>query len=360
MQVINVKQTPSDQIIKAAVKTLKAGGLIIYPTETVYGAGVDATNQTAVNKLLNYKSRREGKPLSIAVTSQEMAQEYAQLNQQALQFYKNFLPGPYTIISQTKNNLAAGVASEFKTVGVRIPNYSFILKLVNKLGKPITATSANASGKKRPYTIQDILDNLSSKQKNLINLVLDAGQLPPNEPSTVIDTTLSTPLTLRGETMQASRQASNEFVSRSEQETQDIAGKFMLKYWNQLKEKGLVIGLNGELGAGKTIFAKGMGRFLKIDQIITSPTYNYIKEYGFNRHGVNGIFYHIDTWKIDSREETAALKIPALTRPKNVLAIEWWTQVKKFMPKIKPDLVVNLKVIDENQRQVQIYEKPNN
>lgn len=360
MQVINLKKTPTNQAIEAAVRVLKAGGLVIYPTETVYGAGSDATNQTAVDKLLNYKSRREGKPLSIAVADQEMAQDYAQLNQQAIQFYKKFLPGPYTIISQAKKKLASGVASEFKTVGVRIPDYALILELVKRLGKPITATSANASGKKRPYTIQDIFDHLSTKQKKLIDLVLDAGQLPPNEPSTVIDTTLSTPLTLRGKLMANKEQTSSQFISRSEQETQDIAGKFMLKYWNRLKEKGLVIGLSGELGAGKTIFAKGIGRFLKIDQIITSPTYTYIKEYEFNRHGASGIFYHIDTWKLDTQEETAALEIPGLIQPKNILAIEWWTQIKKFMPTIKPDLVLNLKVIDENQRQIQIYEKPNN
>jgi L-threonylcarbamoyladenylate synthase len=358
MQVIDLKKTPTTQAIEAAVKVLKAGGLVIYPTETVYGGGVDATHQTAVNKLLAYKSRREGKPLSIAVANQEMAQEYAQLNQQAIQFYKKFLPGPYTIISQAKNKLASGVASEFKTVGIRIPDYPLILKLVKKLGNPITATSANASGKKRPYTIQDIFDHLSAKQKKLIDLVLDAGQLPPNEPSTVIDTTLSTPLTLRGKLMANKEQTSSQFISRSERETQDIAGKFMLKYWNQLKEKGLVVGLSGELGAGKTIFAKGIGRFLKINQIITSPTYNYIKEHDFSRHNVNGTFYHIDTWKLDNQEETSALEIPDLIQPKNIVAIEWWTQVKQFMPSIKPDLVVNLKVIDEKQRQIQIYEKP--
>jgi len=107
-------------------------------------------------------------------------------------------------------------------------------------------------------------------------LVIDAGELPPNEPSTVIDTTLSTPLTVRGNMF--SHKNNLVLISCSDQETIDIAGKFLLKYWDEIKNRGLVIGLNGELGAGKTMFAKGIGQFLKIPQLITSPTYTYIKD----------------------------------------------------------------------------------
>lgn len=355
MKIIKIADHSQATILKTAVKILTVGGLVIYPTETIYGAGVDATNQTAVKKLLAYKSKREGKPLSIAVTDTTMAQQYAQLNPQALNLHQKFLPGPYTIISKAKNNLANDVASEFGTVGIRIPNYKLITELATALNKPITATSANASGKKRPYTIQDIFDNLSTKQKNLIDLVIDAGKLPFNEPSTVIDTTLSTPLTVRGKMF--GRKNSLTLTSHSDQETINIAGKFLLKYWEIIKSQGLVVGLSGELGAGKTVFAKGIGRFLKIQQLITSPTYTYIKEYNYNRHHVTGTFHHIDTWKIDQPENAKLLEIKKLIKPKNIIAIEWWTQIEKFLPEIKPQLIVDIQILSNNQRQLTFIEK---
>lgn len=361
MKIVKLNPTTTGKALELALNQLRAGGLVIYPSDTVYGAGVDALNQKAVDKLLTYKSRREGKPLSIAVADKKMAEKYASLNQQALQLYDKFLPGPYTIISKTKNeqdgeSLALGAASEFQTIGIRIPQQPLILELVKKLGRPITATSANASGKKRPYTIQDVLNNLSNKQKNLIDLILDAGQLPHNEPSTVIDTTLSTPLTVRGAAPKDYQEAGLSLISRTDEETKAIAGKLMLKYWDELKKQGLVIGLNGELGAGKTTFAKGIGRFLQIDQIITSPTYTYIKEYEFNRHQVKGVLYHIDTWKVDTQAGVKTLNIPQLVKPGRVLAIEWWSQIKDILPEIKPDLIINLKILQNNNRRIQVYE----
>jgi len=76
MQILKISDTPIEKIFEKTLEVLKKGGLVIYPTETVYGVGVDVTNPHAVEKLLAYKSRREGKPLSIAVNNQEMAQKY--------------------------------------------------------------------------------------------------------------------------------------------------------------------------------------------------------------------------------------------------------------------------------------------
>ncbi len=341
MQILKLKQNSQSQIIKQASQVLQQGGLVIYPTETVYGAGVDATQQKAVNKLLAYKSRREGKPLSIAVSNQIMAQNYVQLNKQAQTIYQQFLPGPVTVISQNKGQVAKGVASEFNTLGIRIPDYPLILNLVKALNKPITSTSANASGKKRPYTIQDILDNLSQKQKLLIDLIIDAGKLPKREPSTVIDTTLSTPLTVRSGKLES--QLTNKkptanltLTSHNELETQQIAGKLILKNWNQLKKQGLIIALNGPLGAGKTVFAKGAAKFLQIKQLITSPTYTYLKEYPFIRHQTQGMLYHLDAWRLDSQLEFDQLKIKELIKPNNLVLIEWWDQVASYF---KPEFL---------------------
>src|SRR5664280_1336967 len=102
--------------IQKAVDVLKNGGLVIYPTETLYGIGADATNPEAIKKLTEYKNRPFGKPYSIAVTSQRMAGEYVDLNQTAKNLYKEFLPGPLTVISKGKHKVAPGVESEDGTL----------------------------------------------------------------------------------------------------------------------------------------------------------------------------------------------------------------------------------------------------
>lgn len=325
MRILKTNEHTIDAIIEAAQKTLAAGGLVIFPTETTYGAGVDATQQSAVDKLLAYKSRREGKPLSIAVTDQTMAEQYVEVNDSAKRIYQRFLPGPVTVVSKSKNVVAHGVASEYGTLGIRIPAYPLVIDLVRALGKPVTATSANGSGEKRPYTVQDILDGLSAKQKSLIDLVIDAGQLPRNPPSTVIDTTLDTPVIFRqGDvTVEGTSVELTTFPSAGEEQTQDIAQRMMLKYWNSIKETGIVIALHGSLGVGKTVFVKGMAKFLGIQETLTSPTYIYLLQYDYNRHGQQGHLHHCDLWRIDQPEMLEQLQISSLFGPHQIIAVEW-------------------------------------
>lgn len=354
------------EIVNQAISVLKAGGTVIYPTETVYGIGVIATNPTAVAKVLAYKTRREGKPLSIAVTDRIMAEKFVTLNDQALDLFERFLPGPVTVVAKDLGRVAPGVASEFGTLGIRISSHPLVKALVAKLDQPITATSANASGKKRPYTLADIFSRLSAKQLSLIDLAIDAGTLPPNPPSTVIDTTLSTPLIMRqGEVLTQELDSSNQiiakFASDSPEETRQIAGKWLLKYWDQIKTTGLIIGLNGSLGAGKTILTQGIGQFLQIPDQIVSPTYNYILEYAFLRHGVPGKLQHVDAWKINDGAEFQRLKLTKLVKPGTILVIEWWSQIAEFGLDattgfdIKiPILTIDLNVTGETDRVLQI------
>lgn len=335
MEVLILAHTTQVKLIKRACQVLAAGGLVIFPTETTYGAGVDATNPQAVEKLLAYKSRREGKPLSIAVPDQATAEQYVELTDQARVLYQQFLPGPLTVISQSKGVVAPGVASEFGTVGVRIPDYPLLLELLRQYGKPITATSANGSGKKRPYSLPDILSEISEKQQRLIDLVLDAGVLPPRPPSTVIDTTLSAPVTLRAGDISFASQTTLTLESMSEQETQQLAARLLLAQWDEIKAGGLLLGLHGPLGAGKTVFAQGVAKFLGVTEQLRSPTYTYIEEYPFVRHGFAGTLYHLDMWKVDSQHQYQALEIAQLCRPGCVVVIEWWSQISQWL---QPDL----------------------
>lgn len=349
MQKIDLQAISHEEAVAAAVTCLEQGGLLLFPTETTYGAGVDATNPAAVQKLLAYKSRRQGKPLSIAVTDLAMAEQYVDVNEQAQSLYARFLPGPVTVVSQDKGVVAPGVASEFGTVGVRIPDYQLVLDMVRALGRPITATSANASGKKRPYSLADVMAGISHKQQDLIDLVLDAGTLPPNEPSTVIDTTMSTPITLRERPSSHQAQHEYELISHSEDETKKIAGTLMLKNWDQLLKKGLIIALDGPLGAGKTIFTKGIAEFLRISETLTSPTYTYLEEYDWTRHGSSGHLYHLDLWKVDTAEQLARLEIESLLGPGNCVVIEWWQNVAG-LTKLQPDLIIQVEDHHQTRR----------
>jgi len=333
MQIIQLTNLNQQVVLQVAQKVLAARGLMIFPTETTYGIGVIATSEAAVKRLLTYKSRREGKPLSIAVADQAMAERFVILNEQARVLYKQLLPGPVTVISQAKlGMLAPGVVSEFGTLGVRIPDYPFVLELVKLLGKPITATSANGSGKPRPYSVAALLSNLTVKQRSLIDLVLDAGTLPTNPPSTVIDTTLSTPVTLRqGAIVVDGSDTRTILRSNSLEETKRIAGKLCLQHWDAVAKSGLVFALDGPLGAGKTVFAQGVAEFLGVRERLTSPTYSYMQEYPFARHQTTGTLYHCDFWKIDAQATFERLELASVLGSSKVVVIEWFAQVQEYL-----------------------------
>lgn len=359
MKIISYKKNQQKEIIHEATQVLKQGGLIIYPTDTVYGLGADPTNALAIKKLLAYKSKRQGKPLSIAVSDLTMARQYAVINDQASKIYQQFLPGPYTVISKVKNNLTPGVASEFATIGIRIPDYQLITELIKAFQKPITATSANQSNEKRPYKITDVLQTLSERQKKLIDLIIDAGELAKNDPSTIIDTTLSTPVVLRKRTQEKITQFQvEEFISQSETDTFDLAQRLCLKYQDKIGQTGLIFTLNGPLGAGKTIFAKGVAKYLEIKDNINSPTYSYLNEYPFSKNHLQGMFYHVDCWKIACKEEYELLELEKLCRKNQVIVIEWFETIEKYLKKALC-FQVNIEILETSSqhRKIIYHEK---
>lgn len=328
MEIIRLEERTKEEIVQAAVEILKNGGLLVYPTETCYGIGADATNQAAIDKLFAYKARREGKPLSIAVTDKEMASKYVEINDIASNLYENYLPGPITVVSKSLGNTAKGVESEYGTIGIRIPDYPLILEIVKEFGKPITSTSANASYQKRPYEIVDILDNISGKQKELIDLIIDAGKLPENEPSTVVDTTLNNLNVMREGSLKFNEDLKKQSVilkatTNSEQETIDFGSMVMLKFIDIPIERPLVFLLKGDLGAGKTQFSKGIAKALKINEQISSPTYTIIDEYKYKLADREGYLAHMDTWRVDGAEEFDRVGLEGYFKPGNVISIEW-------------------------------------
>lgn len=337
MQII---KTDGNSIDKA-VEILKRGGLVIYPTETLYGIGADATNPKAIKKLTQYKERPFGKPYSIAVADQKMAEEYAEINSTAKNLYKQFLPGPLTIISKGKGKVAPGVESEDGALGIRIPDYKLIRDIIKAFKKPITSTSANASYKKRPYKVSDILENISKKQESLIDLIIDGGKLPKNDPSTVIDTTLDDMVTLRQGKIKFNKE--NEILSKSEEATQNLAKEIWQKYERHQGKRSIVFALEGSMGTGKTQFTKGLAGAMGIEETITSPTYNLLHTYDYKNKKSSAIsheLFHFDAWRMLDGEELRNLDFENIIKNKGVISIEWAERVSDIIKEFDDEAII--------------------
>ncbi|TSD06221.1 MAG: tRNA threonylcarbamoyladenosine biosynthesis protein [Parcubacteria group bacterium Greene0714_7] len=165
---------------------LNAGGILLYPTDTLYGLGVDALNVEALKKLRTLKGREEGKPISIVVSDMKMAEEYAEVTPLALKLTEAFLPGKLTLILKAKSNLPTELTAGTGTVGIRIPNHVLCLNIVRELGRPYTTTSANVSDMDSKNTVSEILAQFGA-QAGMIDRIIDVGELLESLPSTVVD-----------------------------------------------------------------------------------------------------------------------------------------------------------------------------
>ena len=166
--------------LKIASKLLLDGEIIIYSTDTLYGFGVDATNTDAIDKINIIKKRKQ--PYSIIVSSLEMLKKYSIINMELENKFKNFFPGPYTVIlERKKSNLSSLVSLNLGTVGIRIPDNQFVLDIVKKINRPIITTSINTHGQPSLNDINEI-----SRKYNKINIFSDNIKRE-SKGSTIID-----------------------------------------------------------------------------------------------------------------------------------------------------------------------------
>ncbi len=142
--------------IEKAVEILKKGGLIAYPTDTIYGLGVDIFNQTAVEKVFALKGRDFNKPLSIAVANFEMIERIAEISKNQRAILKQLLPGPITVLLKKKKEVSNLITANSELVGIRFPDNQWAIKIIKMAKFPITATSANLSGQRDVFRGQDI------------------------------------------------------------------------------------------------------------------------------------------------------------------------------------------------------------
>ena len=335
-----------EKAVGEAVGVIRKGGLVVFPSDTIYGLAVDATSQKAVDKLLGFKDRWTGKAISVGVADKKMAEKYIDLNKEAERIYDNLLPGPFTVISRGKHKVATGIEAEDGTLGIRIANNKFMLDLARKLGKPFTATSANLAGRSGHSSVKSFLKSLSGRKKKMIDLIIDGGKLPKKKSSTVINTVGSEIEVLRrGDVVIGQGQS---LISKSETETKRIA-EFLLKR-NDEGRKVLVFGLTGDLGAGKTVFAKGVGKALGIKERIKSPTFVICNEYD------GGKFLHFDLYRIEKKGELEELGFLKLFSGGGVACVEWPEKMgRKMFEKLKKRVNyvgVRFEYVDEKTRKI--------
>jgi L-threonylcarbamoyladenylate synthase len=174
---------------------LKSGGVVAFPTETVYGLGAIATDEQAVDKIFKAKGRPSDNPLIVHIGNKEEVAKYAaEIPEKANQLMNAFWPGPITLIfNAIPNIIAPNVTPGVKTVGIRMPDHPVALDLLRQLKAPLAAPSANRSGKPSPTEALHVKEDLDG----LIPLILDGGPTGVGLESTVIDMTVEPPIILR-------------------------------------------------------------------------------------------------------------------------------------------------------------------
>lgn len=189
------EDNPNEAAVKKAVEVLKNGGLIIYPTDTVYGLGCDITNVKAVEKVAKIKGiKLEKANLSFVCSDLSHISDYVkQIDTATFKLLKRALPGPYTFILPGNSNLPK-VFKNKKTVGIRVPDNNIIRAIVKELGNPIISTSIHDEDEVLEYSTDPEL--IFEKWQNQIELVIDGGY-GDNVPSTIIDLSGNEPEVIR-------------------------------------------------------------------------------------------------------------------------------------------------------------------
>lgn len=190
---INSKK-PEKEKIKLAARILKEGGLVAFPTDTVYGLAADAKSTQAVKKIFKVKKRPRANPLPILIAKKSDLKKYAlHVPAETKKLMNKFWPGPLTLVLKKKKIISDAVTAGKNSVGVRIPDNKVALALIQTLGRPLAATSANISDKKSPTAAREVEKYLNNK----IDLILDGGKTKLGAESTVLDCTTSPPIILR-------------------------------------------------------------------------------------------------------------------------------------------------------------------
>ncbi len=191
-RVVVLRVDPDAPAPRRAVETLRAGGVVVYPTDTVYGLGCDATNPAAVRRVFEIKGRPPDQPVPVLLGDVREAFDLAEVGEGARRLMRRFWPGPLTLVLRSRGVVAEMVTAGTGTVGLRVPDHPVPRALVRACGFPLVGTSANSTGRPAPVSVPQVLSDLDGR----VELVLDGGRLR-GRPSTVVDCTGDRPRVIR-------------------------------------------------------------------------------------------------------------------------------------------------------------------
>ena len=182
-KIFDWKSKINEKQLDNCIEVIKNGGIVVFPTETVYGIGTNAFCEESVRKIYEIKNRPDEKPLSILLSNKEQIEKYAIIsNDIERKIIESFMPGPITIILQRKKGMLDYVAPEKNTIGIRIPDNNIILQILKKLYLPMVAPSANISGEPSAIELKDILEVFKDK----VDVCIDGGKCEISESSTIV------------------------------------------------------------------------------------------------------------------------------------------------------------------------------
>ena len=180
---INLENKLDYEELKIPAKIIKEGGIVIFPTETVYGIGTNGLDKEAIKKLYEVKQRPLNKPISLLVSNIEMVNQVAKnISKLEYKIMQNFFPGPLTIILEKKDIVPDILTANTNTVGIRMPSGEIARKLIEYAGIPIATPSANISGKPSGTNIKDIQKDFEGK----VDYFIDNGESKLGIPSTIV------------------------------------------------------------------------------------------------------------------------------------------------------------------------------
>ncbi len=185
-------QNPQKRAIRRAVEVLREGGVIAYPTDTIYGLGCDLYNKGAIEKIYHLKRHSKNKRLSIICSDLKDISRYAQVPDYAYRIMKKLVPGPYTFILEATKLVPKIMLTNQKTIGIRVPDHPIPLALVKELGGPIITTSVTKPDETL-YNDPQELEEMFGKE---VDLIIDGGIIVPQH-SSIIDLTTEEPKVLR-------------------------------------------------------------------------------------------------------------------------------------------------------------------
>ncbi len=205
-QIIKIDpQVIESGLIDMVVGVLRRGGIAVYPTDTFYGLGVNCYREKAVEKVYRLKKREYDKPISLVVSDVAMVKDVCVNIPPAFEaMAKSFWPGPLTLILKSSSKLPSILLGEDGSIGIRLPDFSWLRELIRRAGFPLTATSANISGEKEISQPDKVIEIFEGK----VDLIVDGGTTPGQLPSTVVDLTSEKPKIIREGALPSTRLSS--------------------------------------------------------------------------------------------------------------------------------------------------------